>query len=102
MEDKKNSFSLLMEFLRIADAMNIIIESDAITWEQKYNMVFMSKRSIAKQISDTDVLVEWVDLDTSYEEDVTRYHNAVQETADQYRKFLVEAGQGLHTNQPIQ
>lgn len=81
----------IKRFLLIAKAMKVIVTNDSLDWETKFRMVFSVDKSIANQIKATGVKIEWLDYDTTYQEDVMQYYNAVQAKAEEYKEFLIEA-----------
>ena len=48
------------------------------TWEYKYDRIFNIGPGIRKLIEELGISFEWYDPDTSYEEDVTYYVEALQ------------------------
>ncbi len=65
-------------FIRIANAIKILYESDA-DWETKYHTIFAQHPLMLS----LGITVEWSDPDGSYEDDVNAFYQAVQRKADE-------------------
>ena len=70
-------------FLTLAKMAVDIAGSDA-SWETKYDLVFSDE--ISKCIRETGISLDYCDPDTSYEEDVLAYVNAVKVKAEDLGK----------------
>lgn len=75
---------LITKFLYIADQADRVVAAD-IPWKTKFSFVFSD--AIAGAVRDIGIQVDWYDPDTSYEEDVMAYVNALREKADELRKI---------------
>ena len=71
------------EFVRLADQALAIRNSDA-SWETKYNLIFSNE--ISRAIQDTGIEFDYCDPDTTYEEDVRAFVDAVEARAVEVRK----------------
>jgi hypothetical protein len=77
----------IKEFVKLADEIRKIHDHEGALWETKYNLIFsddLSGRIASLGISLTDY---W-DPDTSYEEDVKAYVQAVMVKADELRGLV--------------
>lgn len=69
------------EFLALVALAKNIVETDSLMWEEKYEAVFSSR--ISKRIQVLGFSPDYYDPDTTYEEDVTAYVNAIGAKADE-------------------
>lgn len=74
-------------FIQLAEKA-VAIRNSGRAWEEKYDMIFSEQ--ISKKIAATDVRIDYYDPDTSYEEDVNAYVNALIEKVE-YLKGLKNA-----------
>jgi hypothetical protein len=68
----------------------LILGSGA-TWEYKYDRIFGMSRGIRGLIDELDISFSWCDPDTSYEEDVTAYVEALRVLRENVIKELASA-----------
>ncbi|NIV34544.1 MAG: hypothetical protein GWN58_35315 [Anaerolineae bacterium] len=76
------------QFVKLSEMAERVLNCDA-EWEVKYDVIF---GQIAPQVGDTGIVFDWLDMDTTYEEDATNYVEAFLETAKEYQKVLVALG----------
>ena len=67
-----------------------ILESGA-TWEYKYDRIFGMSKGIRALINDLNISFGWSDPDTTYEEDVTAYVEALRKLRDNLVKEIASA-----------
>lgn len=72
------------EFIRLADIAKEIINNEILEWKEKYDFIFGLKVQ-----STTGITFDWYDPDTTYEEDVTYYFEALMEKADRLRTLTI-------------
>lgn len=72
------------EFIRLADIAKEIINNEFLEWKEKYDLIFGLKIQ-----STTGITFDWYDPDTTYEEDVTYYFEALMEKADRLRTLTI-------------
>jgi len=77
----------LRKFIELGKAAIAIADSDADP-EVKYDMIFSDEIAVAMRA--TGYMVDYYDPDTSYEEDVAAYANAVRERVEQMEKALAD------------
>lgn len=77
----------IKRFIRLADEALRIKESN-VSWETKYALIF--SYNVAGEIRKTHIDFEWYDPDTSYQEDVVAFVNAVTERANEFKKLLTD------------
>lgn len=75
----------IKEFIKLVGDAQRIIDSP-IEWETKFDLIFSD--IISKKISELGILFEWCDPDTSYEDDVLAYYNAVKSKAEELEKIF--------------
>lgn len=66
----------LKQFKKLARKTIEIRDNQELTWEEKYDLIFSEK--VVAKISLTGIKVEWYDPDTTHEEDVRAYVDAVE------------------------
>lgn len=72
------------EFIRLARVAAKIVRDQTWSWAERYDLIFSPE--ISGAILNTGVRFEHCDPDTSYEEDVRAYVNAVTARADELKK----------------
>lgn len=77
-------FENIREFIRLADTAKAIRDSGA-DWETKYDLIFSDDISVA--VRRTGVGFDYYDPDTSYEEDVRAFVDALVAKAEELRKL---------------
>ena len=61
------------------------------TWEYKYDRIFGMSKGIRALINDLNISFGWSDPDTTYEEDVTAYVEALRKLRDNLVKEIASA-----------
>ena len=70
-----------ISLFELATQVWVIVKNDRLTWEEKYDLVFSDK--ISQKVWDLPfTLDDYVDYDTTYEEDVMQFANALFRTAN--------------------
>jgi adenosine deaminase len=82
-------FEKAKKFIRLADAAKAVCDSDA-DWETKYDLIFSEEISVA--VRATGVSFDPCDPDTSYQEDVLAYVEALVDKANELRKAFLDEG----------
>jgi len=72
-------------FLKLAEMASVIRDSKA-SWETKYGLVFSDQISIPIREMES-VNIDYCDPDTSYEEDVCAYVQALEEKAKELKSI---------------
>lgn len=79
--------SYIVNLIHLIERAERIFQSDA-DWEMKYDTIFGMR--IWQRLGEAGYHVEWCDPDTTYEEDVTAYVNALTEYKGRLQKLPVE------------
>ena len=80
------SLEQVRDFVRLADEIKAIVHVSGVSWETKYDLIF--SRHFNERWAATEMKVEWSDPDTSCEEDVRAFVDAMSEKADELRLLL--------------
>ena len=69
------------------------VYNSEVSWERKYRLIFSEAVSgqIIKALSGLNLVLVWCDPDTSYQEDVTAYINALEELERDIGKLYEDA-----------
>lgn len=78
-----DTMAKVRKFLELARNIMKIYGSEA-SGKTKYSLIF----SINKEIAEMDMSFDWFDPDSSYEEDVYAYVQALEEKVEEYKKIL--------------
>lgn len=75
------------KFVELVDLALAIVNNEALTWEDKYELVFSAEVRVL--IKATGHEADWYDPDMDYQDDVMAYVEAQKDKADRYRTLLV-------------
>jgi hypothetical protein len=75
----------IRELVRLRDRAVLIVDSDA-SWETKFNLVFSDDLSL--RVWELDSGFDYYDPDTTYEDDVRAFVEALQERVADLEKIL--------------
>ena len=67
----------IVNFVKLIDVTESILDNEDIDWEYKYDYIFRIFKPIAFELMGS---FNWLDLDTSYEEDATNFFRAAYST----------------------
>jgi hypothetical protein len=88
MQPEHVSLANAARFVALAERAKRIADSDT-SWETKYELIFATGMpSLSRSIRETGHIPDYYDPDTSYEDDVRAFVDAVTAKADDLRKAL--------------
>lgn len=79
----------IRKFITLSKEADTIALSD-LDWELKYNLIFSD--DISREMYNLDLVPEYYDPDSSYEDDVLAFVRAVTERAKQLELFITNNG----------
>lgn len=77
--EESRTLKKIKKFLELSEIIMIIYESEA-DWSDKFDQIF----AINKEICKIDMSFDWYDPDSTYEEDVSSYVEALKEKVKNY------------------